>query len=79
MVATLRSDRRARSSALQRRRERAALIWALVSGLATLTPITAYAIIHSILDDERHEQLSVANAIFKSGGRHEIADVDKVI
>src|SRR5262249_25089793 len=33
IVATLRSDRRARSSALQRRRPRAALIWALVSGL----------------------------------------------
>src|SRR5262245_43422459 len=55
IVATLRSDRRARSSALQRRRERAALIWALVSGLAILTRITAYAIIHIILDDVRHK------------------------
>src|SRR5215813_11502826 len=79
IVATLRSDPRARSSALQRRRERAALIWALVSGLAILTRITAYAIIHSILDDLRHKPRSVANAIFNRGGRHEIAGVDKVI
>src|SRR5438132_6199078 len=79
MVATLRSDRRARSSALQRRRERAALIWGLVSGLATLTPITAYDIIHSILDDGRHEPLSVANVIFNAGGRHEIAAVEKTL
>src|SRR5262245_38199592 len=72
MVATLRSDSRARSSALQRRRERAALIWALVSGLAILTRITAYAIIHITLDDARHKPRSVANAIFNHGGRHEI-------
>src|SRR5262249_23974288 len=79
MVATLRSDRRARSSALQRRRERAALIWALVSGLAILTRITGYAMINSILDDRRHKPRSVANAIFNLGGRHEIAGVDKRI
>jgi hypothetical protein len=71
MVATLRSDRRARSSALQRRRDRAARIWALVSGLAILTRITAYAIIHIILDDVRHKSRSVANSIFNRGGRHE--------
>src|SRR5262245_1873395 len=79
MVATLRSDRRARSSALQRRRDRAALIWALVSGLAILTRITAYAMIQIILDDVRHKPRSVANAIFNRGGRHEIAGVDKVV
>src|SRR5262249_34908463 len=79
IVATLRSDRRARSSALQRRRERAALIWALVSGLAILTRITAYDIIHIILDDVRHKPRSVANAIFNRGGRHEIAGMDKVM
>jgi hypothetical protein len=79
MVATLRSDCRARSSALQRRRERAALIWELVSGLTILTRMAAYAIIYSILDDARHKPHSVAKAIFYHGGRHEIAGVDKVM
>src|SRR5262249_20891224 len=78
MVATLRSDRPARSSALQRRRARAALIWALVSGLVILTRIVAYAIIHIILAYVRHKPRCVANAIFSRGGRHEIAGVDKV-
>jgi hypothetical protein len=78
MVATLKSDCRARSSALQRRRERAALIWALLSGLAILTHTNAYAMINIILDDVRHKPCSVSNAIFNQGGRHEIAGVDKL-
>lgn len=48
MVATLKSDCRARSSAFQRTRARAALICALVSGFGMLTSINAYAIFHSI-------------------------------
>ena len=54
-VATLRSECRARSSALQRRSARAALIWALVSGLAMLTRITAYAMFYIILDNTRQK------------------------
>src|SRR5262249_24700308 len=79
IVATLRSDRRARSPALHRRRERAALIWALVSGLTILTRISAYAMINIILDDAWHRPHSVANAISVPGGRDEIERVDKVI
>src|SRR5262245_19228563 len=77
MVATLRSDCRARSSALQRSRARAALIWALVSGWAMLTRLTAYAIFNSILVVLLHKSRCVANAIFDRGGRREIAGVDK--
>jgi hypothetical protein len=78
-VATLRSDCRARSSALQRRRARAALIWALVSGLTILTRIISYAIFYIILDDAPQKPPRVANAIFDHGGRDEIAVVDKAV
>jgi hypothetical protein len=49
IVATLRDERLARSSALHRTSERAALIWALVKGRwFTLTHLSAYAIFYSI-------------------------------
>src|SRR5262249_48427790 len=79
MVATLRSDSRARSSALQRSRARAALIWALVSGWAMLTRMTAYAIFNSMLDVSLHTSRCVENVIFNGGGRREIAGVDKML
>ena len=64
IVATLRSDFRAKSSALQRRRARAALIWALESGLAILTQITAYATFHIMLGLSKQKLQSVASLRF---------------
>ena len=57
IVATLSDERPARSSALQRMSERAALIWALVRGWLILTCFSAYAIFHSISDISYHRSM----------------------
>src|SRR6516225_2114552 len=64
IVVTPRVDSRARSSALQRSRARAALIWALVRGFSC-----QYGCDRIDLSP---------NAIFRLGGRYEVGQVQKI-
>src|SRR5262249_41109972 len=79
IVVTPRVDSRARSSALQRRRARAALICALVRGFSfMLTRLIPCGIIHTVRSGYDRIDLR-ANAIFRLGGRYEVGQVGKIL
>src|SRR6516165_293661 len=79
IVVTPRVDSRARASALQRRRARAALICALVRGFSfILTYLIPYDINHTERVGSDRIDLR-ANAIFQLGERCEIAHEGKIL
>src|SRR5262245_11183362 len=79
MVARPTADSRARSSALQCRRARAARICAGVSALGLiLTSYELYDPIH-IIQSETDMRIPKGDVIFDPGGRREIKRVDKAL
>src|SRR5262245_20256653 len=79
IVVTPRVDSRARSSALQRRRARAALICALVRGFNfMLTYLIPYDMNHIERSGSDRNRLP-ANVIFQLGERYEISNVGKIL
>src|SRR5262245_11664622 len=79
IVVTPRVDSRARSSALQRSRARAALICALVRGFSfILTYLIPCDINYTVRSGSDRIDLP-ANAIFQLGERYEIAHVGKIL
>src|SRR5438105_1563892 len=80
MVARPTADSRARSSAIQCRRARAARICAGVSGLGLiLTSYELYDLIPIIQSETGNAPVPKEDVIFDAGGRREIKRVDKAL